>query len=99
MWSKILTRAKQTFGNETAWKMEDIADVFTFARASRIIILGGDILKPDLSYTLDNWYYNPSKTLSQLANVEASYLAATEYINNYSARNGKDFYVVVVLKK
>lgn len=91
--------AKKTPGNEIAWRIEDVFQIFDKARASNTMILGGDVLTDDISYTYDNWYYIPVPNASKQENVLWSYSCALEYISDYIERNGKDFYVVVVLEK
>ena len=67
-----------------------------YIAAHRRIILGGDILKSDLTYCYDNWYYNIDNYKGRDENSEASTAIAQEYILNYISKNSTDHYVVIV---
>lgn len=93
-WSK----AKRTPGNEIAWKMSDIFAVLRNALLSDAVVLGGDILNGDMSYTLDNWCYFPKESVSARENALLSYEYAIGYIDNYIAIFGDNYYVVLVIQ-
>ena len=85
-----------TPNHETAWPIEDAECVLKYIAAHHRIILGGDILKSDLTYCYDNWYYNIDNSKGRDENSEASTAIAQEYILNYIRKNGTDHYVVIV---
>ena len=61
----------------------------------------GQLLREDnglYNSTYDNWYYNPDDTYSLLENVKNSIEKANEYISNYIAINGADYYIVLVFE-
>ena len=94
--NEIYARAKRTPGNEIAWEIQHVGEVMTYIRNSDKIILGGDVLHENLTYTLDNWYYLPLPCLSHEDHVSNSYDVAIQYVDEYILRYGTGFYVVVV---
>ena len=67
-----------TPNHETAWSIKDAECVLKYIAAHRRIILGGDILKSDLTYCYDNWYYNIDNSKGRDENSEASTAIAQE---------------------
>lgn len=83
---------------ELAWKIDDAKVVLQWFAANNNIVLGGDILDINKKYTYDNWYYNYDDLCSSLENAKNSIKKANEYISNYVAINGSDYYVVLVFE-
>ena len=96
--SVALSNSKRTLGNEIAWKIGDALWVLRDIKDKCQIILGGDILREDMSYTYDNWYYLPNKKLSEDENIHLSYEQGIRYLSEYMQRNGCQFYVVIVVQ-
>ena len=96
---EIYARTKRTLGNEIAWEIQDVGEVMAHILNSDRIILGGDVLHKNLTYTLDNWYYRPLPGLSHEDHVSNSYDVAIQYVDEYMLRYGTEFYVVVVTEK
>ena len=85
-------------GAENAWKIKDALEVIEHFDKNGIVVLGGDILTENFEYTYDNWYYDPDDTCSSLINAKNSIEKASEYISNYIAMNGSDYYIVLVFE-
>ena len=84
--------------NELAWKIDDINPILQWLSANNKVVLGGDVLDRNKEYTYDNWYYNPDDTCSLLINAKNSIEKANEYISDYIATNGVDYYIVLVFE-
>ena len=93
---KIIPHKSST--SELAWKIEDFNIVLHWIAQNCRVILGGDVLNDKKEYTYDNWYYNYDHTLTLADNVNNSIVKAKEYISNYIALNGLNYYIVLVLK-
>lgn len=83
---------------ELAWKIDDIKPILQWLSANNKVVLGGDVLDVNKEYTYDNWYYNPDDTCSSFINAKNSIEKASEYISNYIAINGADYYIVLVFE-
>ena len=83
---------------ELAWKIDDIKPILQWLSANNKVVLGGDVLDINKEYTYDNWYYNRDDTYSLPENVKNSIEKANEYISNYIAINGCDYYIVLVFE-
>lgn len=83
---------------ELAWKIDDINQILQWLSANNKVVLGGDVLDVNKEYTYDNWYYNLDDTCSLLINAKNSIKKASEYISNYIASNGSDYYIVLVFE-
>ena len=81
---------------EFAWKIDDIKPILQWLSANNKVVMGGDVLDITLEYTYDNWYYNVDDTCSLFENVKNSIEKANEYISNYLAINGSNYYIVLV---
>lgn len=84
--------------NEIAWKLKDAMSVLNQIGIKEHIVLGGDILTRDLSYTYDSWFYTTNSKLNLKENSAQSIQAASNYISNYMSLNGDNYYVVFVIK-
>lgn len=82
---------------ETAFPPEMAEQIWDTALQNRWIILGGDILTPELKYTYDNWFYDPKVDISLFENVKQSIAKSEQYITNYRNINGDNFMVVFVI--
>ena len=83
---------------ELAWKINDIKSILQWISVNNKVVLGGDVLYSNTEYTYDSWYYNIDDTHSFLVNAKNSIEKASEYISNYIAANGSDYYVVLIFK-
>ena len=81
---------------ELAWKITDADDFIEDAILNQVIVLGGDILDANLQYTLDNWYYEPDKSISRKVNSLQSCNYMKQYIERDIERNGSDFYAIII---
>ena len=84
---------------ELAWKITDADDFIEDAILNQVIVLGGDILDANLQYTLDNWYYEPDKSISRKVNSLQSCNCMKKYIERYIERNGSDFYAIIICQQ
>ena len=73
---------------ECAWNESQIQEVVEFARSKCYIILGGDVLTEQLTYSGDNWFYSPKRDNSfqrfSEKSVLESYRKAKDYISSYT---------------
>ena len=60
------------------------------------IILGGDVLNPDQSYTYENWYYNPNPRKSLGENIVIAAQICSNYVADYSSKYGDEYLYVLV---
>lgn len=96
---KIRNRAINVCTGELAWDYSDIVYVIKSLYENQFLILGGDVINKDLSYTYDNWYYNYNYALTYEENINISFNQAIEYVKNYNLKFGDLFYYVVVYEK
>ena len=90
--------AIKTQGAELAWTPTDARTVLQWLSVQQEIVLGGDILHRDRSYTYANWYYNPDPSLSVAENSQKSCSTAMDYLEKYAQKCGNDYLVIIVVK-
>ena len=97
------SHAIRTPWGDFAWRVGDIPYVLSAISSISGVILGGDVITPQMEYTGDNWFYQPvwpahtPYNESLRSNVERSVQSASEYIGRYTERNGEgDLFVFVV---
>lgn len=88
----------RTSWGEQAWSAKDIFLVLKYHKENQFIILGGDVLTPELIHNYASWFYNVNPKLSKEENVQQSYEVARRYLERYTGQFGYDDYVVLVVK-
>ena len=101
MFEEILTdelKAKGTITmtTEYAWKYTDAVEVVNYLSQREYVLLGGDVLNSDFSYTYDNWYYSYNHSISLEDNLKWSVLKAIEYVGWYNKKFGDGYYYIIV---
>lgn len=96
---ELRNRAVNIYTGELAWNHSDIICVMKSLCENQFLILGGDVLNKDLSYTYDNWYYDYNYALTYEENIHKSFDEAIKYVNNHNLKFGDSFYYVVVYEK
>ena len=96
---ELTLTAIHTPWTEYAWNYADFPELLRYFQEKEWIVLGGDILTPELTYTRDNWYYNPDSTKTQTENICLSCEAAEKYLSMYRDRRGTDYLVVFVVTR
>ena len=74
-----------------AWASKDIPMVMDIAKENNWIILGGDVLTLQGSYTYDSWYYAPQNNVDITENVSRSVKQCVDYIQKYETLMGKQY--------
>lgn len=82
---------------ELAWSLKSIPKVLELVSENNWIIVGGDIIADEGSYTYDNWYFQPEPACSLAANVSSSLNKCSQYISNYVSKNGSNYLFVLVI--
>lgn len=77
--------------SEWAWKYDDVINIINILEKKDAVILGGDVLNQEFSYTGDNWAY---ENLDSKESIEKT----KNYIKNYYQRMGNNYYYVLVVK-
>ena len=93
----------KTSWGEYAWKAEDIQQAYSSISMSCGVILGGDVISPEMKSTNDSWFYQPTWELGDhyssalRKNTEKSIHCAAEYISRYIELHGKGFLFTLVV--
>lgn len=88
---------------ESAWRAEDIPQAISAINESNGVILGGDVISPEMKSTYDSWYYQPtwktgdSYVSSLRKNTEESIRCAEEYIKRYVDTHGDQYLFIFVV--
>ena len=93
---EIKNKAIKICTGELAWNYSDIVSIMKMLYKNEFVILGGDVINNDLSYTYDNWYYDYNYSLSYEENVKLGFNRSIEYVRNYHVKFGDMFYYVIV---
>lgn len=77
-----------------AWDYEDILKIVDYLQNAEYpyMVTGGDVLNPDLTFTLDGWMYNFDLTKDCQTNRGDSFSTGIAYMKMYVEKFGCDFY-------
>lgn len=82
--------------NTLIWEISQISNVLDRIECKKnLVILGGDIYRKEADRYLpngDGWYYNGE-------NIHEAMMKSRNYLDNYSERNGNNFFVGLVIKE
>ena len=84
---------------EDGWSQANVREILERLTGSSVIVLGSEVIVrdgPKMSYTGDNWNYDPVLSLYRSENASRSYARALEYLDRYPDPNDGSILWVLV---
>ncbi len=79
--------------HEFIWRISDMPIVLKHSNSCSRIIIGGRVFSKRYKRLMYGWNFSINHKRSFAFNVEASYKAALEYVNEFIEYNCEDFYI------
>ena len=79
------------------WSMKGLEQLLIYAERHGLVILGCDVITLSGEYTYDNWFFQPCSSKPLLLCSAESIHGFLKYIEDYTEKNGDDFWVGVVI--